>query len=77
MPLNWAGTQNNLGNTLGTLGERESGTARLEEAVPAFRGALAVAQASGAQRYIEMIEANLARASQLLQKAHQAGKANQ
>jgi tetratricopeptide (TPR) repeat protein len=30
----------NLGNALGTLGERESGTARLEEAVAAYRDAL-------------------------------------
>ena len=33
-------TQNNLGNALSTLGERESGTARLEEAVTAYRAAL-------------------------------------
>jgi hypothetical protein len=33
-------TQANLGNALGALGERESGTARLEEAVAAFREAL-------------------------------------
>ena len=30
----------NLGNALKTLGERESGTARLEEAVAAYRAAL-------------------------------------
>src|SRR5437764_9219486 len=40
VPLDWATTQNNLGNALGSLGERESGTARLEEAVTAFRDAL-------------------------------------
>ncbi len=40
MPLKWAMTQNNLGNTLRVLGERESGTARLEEAVAAYREAL-------------------------------------
>ena len=40
MPLQWATTQNNLGNALRTLGERESGTARLEEAVAAYRAAL-------------------------------------
>ena len=39
MSLNWAMTQNNLGNALFILGERESGTARLEEAVSAFREA--------------------------------------
>jgi len=33
-------TQNNLGNALSSLGERESGTARLEEAVSAYREAL-------------------------------------
>ena len=40
VPLHWAMTQNNLGNALLTLGERESGTARLEEAVAAYRAAL-------------------------------------
>ena len=34
------GTQNNLGTTLTTLGEREAGTGRLEEAVQAYREAL-------------------------------------
>ena len=33
-------TQNNLGTALWRLGERESGTARLEEAVAAYREAL-------------------------------------
>ena len=36
----WAMTQNNLGNALSRLGERESGTERLEEAVAAYRAAL-------------------------------------
>jgi tetratricopeptide (TPR) repeat protein len=40
VPLDWAMTQNNLGNALERLGEREAGTARLEEAVAAFRLAL-------------------------------------
>ena len=40
MPLDWVMTQNNLGNALGTPGARESGTARLEEAVAAYRDAL-------------------------------------
>ena len=40
VPLDWAATQNNLGTALQTLGERESGTARLEEAVVAYRAAL-------------------------------------
>ena len=33
-------TQNNLGNALSVLGEPESGTARLDEAVAAYREAL-------------------------------------
>ena len=33
-------TQNNLGNVLSRLGERESGTERLVEAVAAFRAVL-------------------------------------
>jgi IS5 family transposase len=33
-------TQTNLGNALAMLGERESGTAHLEEAIVAFRAAL-------------------------------------
>ena len=40
VPLDWATTQNNLGTALTTLGERESGTARLEQAVDAYRAAL-------------------------------------
>src|SRR5262249_22737860 len=40
VPLQWAATQTNLGAALETLGERESGTARLEEAVAAYRAAL-------------------------------------
>ena len=35
-------TQNNLGTALATLGERESGTKRLEQAVKAFLAALEV-----------------------------------
>ena len=40
VPLDWATIQNNLGNALEKLGERESGTSRLEDAVAAFRAAL-------------------------------------
>ena len=39
-PLDWAASENNLANALTTLGERESGTAELEEAVAAYRAAL-------------------------------------
>ena len=40
VPLDWATTQNNLGNALAALGERETGTERLLEAVEAYRSAL-------------------------------------
>ena len=40
VPLDWAATQDDLGNGLTTLGERVSGTAWLEEAVAAYRAAL-------------------------------------
>jgi hypothetical protein len=40
VPLDWAETQYNLGNALVELGEREDGTARLEEALSAYRAAL-------------------------------------
>jgi tetratricopeptide repeat protein len=39
-PLDWATTKNNLGFALERLGERESATALLEEAVTAYRDAL-------------------------------------
>jgi tetratricopeptide (TPR) repeat protein len=40
VPLEWAATETSLGAALERLGERESGTARLEEAVAAYRAAL-------------------------------------
>jgi tetratricopeptide (TPR) repeat protein len=39
-PLDWAVTQNNLGDALEALGERESKTTHLEDAVAAYRAAL-------------------------------------
>jgi tetratricopeptide (TPR) repeat protein len=42
VPLDWAATQNNLGTALWKLGERESGTAHLTEAVSTYRPALEV-----------------------------------
>ena len=40
VPLDWALTQNNLGNALQRLGEREADTTHLEEAVVAYRAAV-------------------------------------
>ena len=42
VPLDWAGTQMNLGTALARLGEREIGTGKLEEAVTAFNACLAL-----------------------------------
>jgi len=39
-PIDWAKTQNNLGIALAALGERESGTQHLTDAVAVFRAAL-------------------------------------
>ena len=41
-PTEWAMLQNNLGNALRRLGERDPGPARLEEAIAAYRGALEI-----------------------------------
>jgi tetratricopeptide (TPR) repeat protein len=40
VPLDWAVTQNNLGNALAILGERENGAGHLKRAVAAYRAAL-------------------------------------
>src|SRR5262249_19035009 len=40
VPLDWAATQNDLGNVLLALGQRESGATRLEAAISAYREAL-------------------------------------
>jgi hypothetical protein len=68
VPLEWAGTKNNLGNALRILGEREAGTARLEEAVAAYRAALEVGEGAwpaswvqGARARIVEVEKEIAR----------------
>jgi hypothetical protein len=66
VPLDWARTQNNLGNALARLGERESGTARLEEAVTAFRAALAERTRERVPLDWAMTQSNLGNALQTL-----------
>ena len=68
VPLQWAMTQNNLGTALTSLGERESGTAHLAEAVTAFGEALAIFEAASADRYVRGTRQNLARAQALIAK---------
>ncbi len=72
VPLQWATTQNNLGNALSALGEREDGTLRLQEAVAAYQGALEVFRPAAASYYVVLTERNLARAE--AQLAERRGK---
>ena len=66
MSLNWAMTQNNLGNALLALGQRESGTARLDEAVGAYREALKELTLAQADHYQAGVKGNLERAEKTL-----------
>ena len=61
MPLDWAATQNNLGNALRSLGERENSTERLEQAVDAYHAALDVLANEGLPRDRAVVQNNLAR----------------
>jgi tetratricopeptide (TPR) repeat protein len=66
VPLDWAMTETSLGITLRALGERESGTARLEEAVAAFRAALAECTRDRVPLAWAMIQNNLGNALLIL-----------
>ncbi|HTQ12732.1 MAG TPA: hypothetical protein VMH86_02565 [Rhizomicrobium sp.] len=59
-------TQNNPGTELEALGERESGTSRLEEAVTAYRAALEERRPDNAPYFHEQTGLNLADAEALL-----------
>ena len=61
VPLDWAATQNNLGNALRSLGERENSTERLEQAVDAYHAALDVLANEGLPRDRAVVQNNLAR----------------
>jgi tetratricopeptide (TPR) repeat protein len=64
--LDLAQTQNNLGLALQALGERESGTAKLEEAVAAYRAALTVLTRDRVPLYWATTQNNLGLALQAL-----------
>jgi tetratricopeptide (TPR) repeat protein len=66
VPLQWAATQNNLGIALEALGERESGTGKLEEAVAAYREALKEWTPEAAPYLHNITQKNLDRANALL-----------
>jgi hypothetical protein len=54
-PLQWARTQLNLASALRMLGERESDTARLEEAVAAFEACLTVIETSWPEEWVQPV----------------------
>ena len=56
VPLDWARTQMNLGTALSTLGARESGTARLEEAVPAFEACLTITASAWPVQWVRSVQ---------------------
>jgi tetratricopeptide (TPR) repeat protein len=60
VPLDWATTQNNLANALLHLGQRENGTARLEEAITAYRAALEEYTSDRAPHEWAVVQNNLA-----------------
>ena len=68
VPFDWAMTQNNLGNALRILGERETGTERLELAVEAYQAALEEFTAEGAPYYRDIAQSNLARTREMLRE---------
>ena len=58
-PLDWAVTQNNLGNALRALSEHEGGTTHLEEAVTIYRETLERLTRESVTHYWSVIEHNL------------------
>jgi hypothetical protein len=66
VPLGSARTQHNLGNALLSLGERESGTARIEKAFAAYKDALKIFEEAGADYFIEIARRSLHRAESAL-----------
>src|SRR5215472_11307314 len=54
----WATTQSNLGNALRVLGERESRTAQLEEAVAAFDACLTVTETAWPEERVQQVRSH-------------------
>jgi tetratricopeptide (TPR) repeat protein len=77
VPPEWATTQNNLGEALRALGERESGQAEsirlLDKAVAAFRAALEEWTIEAAPYWHGVAQGNLARAQALLDARRKGG----
>jgi hypothetical protein len=64
-------TQNNLAYALQSLAAREAGTARLEQAVVAYKAAIEVFEAAHANHYLEVTKMNLQHAETLLHERMQ------
>jgi hypothetical protein len=58
VPLDWARTQMNLGNALERLGGRESGTARLEEAVADWEACLTVTSSVWPPEWVDSLRSH-------------------
>lgn len=72
-PSEWATLQNSLGAAFSMLGERESGTARLEEAVAAYHEALKEWTREAHARGHGIAQANLTRALALMEQRRGSG----
>lgn len=68
VPLDWAMTQNNLGNALRVLGEHDRDTARLVEAIDVLRSALDEFTPENAPAWHDMAQYNLAKAEAALKR---------
>ena len=68
MPCLGAATQNNLGLALWRLGQQESGTEKLEEAVAAYREALKEWTREAAPRWHDIAQQNLTRCLALIEQ---------
>jgi tetratricopeptide (TPR) repeat protein len=66
MPLEWVGAQTNRGNALAVLGESETDSRRLEQAVQAYAQALAVIERERAPLRWALAQFNLANALSIL-----------
>jgi hypothetical protein len=70
VPLDWATTQNKLGNALETLGKREAGTGRLKEAVAAWELCLTVVESAWPPEWVQDVRSRRDRAqAEIAQRA--------
>ncbi len=68
VPLDWAMTQASLGGALKALGEREGGTARLEEAVAAWELSLTVVKSAWPPEWVQDVRSRRDRAQAVIKR---------